>query len=430
MKKFWFIVYNVLVIPWLTLFFSFVSLFNDKVKRGYTERKKQNPKLIKKFEKLDRSKKLLWFHSASLGEFEQAKPIIQKIKQEQDVNILVTFFSPSGYDNSQKYPYADVIAYLPVDSVKNVREFISISNPDIAIFMRYDVWPNLIWELGNRNIPSMIVDATMRKNSKRKFPIIKGFHTSLYQNFSKILTVSKEDLIGFKDFKIDKNKLDVIGETRFDRVYQKSLSARDKKLFKDGLFEGKKVFVIGSSSEYDENVVFPAFEKLLKNDPNCVLIIAPHEPDLITLEKIENTFAGIEKTIRFSSKNNYQGEKIIIIDSIGILLTLYYYADVVYVGGSFKEGVHNVLEPAVYGIPLFFGPKIENSQEALELVKRGGGKIVNNKKEAYRMLRTFSNDPAERKRMGDICLEYVNENIGASDKIIAEIHNLLSVNRS
>jgi len=425
MKKLWFILYNIFVVPALYFFFSVASLFNAKIKRGFIERKKQCSKLHKKFLELDRSKKLVWFHSSSLGEFEQAKPIIKKLREEQNVNILITFFSPSGYENSLKYPYADVIAYLPNDSVKSVNNFLTNSKPDLVVFMRYDIWPNLIWELGNRNIPAMIVDATMQQNSKRKLPIIKNFHNSLYRNFAKILTVSEDDLNSFRDFDLDKNRLAVIGETRFDRVYQKSLSARDKKLFRDGLFEGKKVFVLGSSSEYDENVVFPVFEKLFKYDPDCVLIIAPHEPDLINLEKIENTFAGIEKTIRFSSKNKYQGEKIIIIDSIGILLTLYYYADVVFVGGSFKEGVHNVLEPAVYGLPLVFGPEIEISREAQEMLKRGGGKIVNNKKEAYRALRTLSNDPLERKRMGDICMKYVNENIGASVKIISEIKNIL-----
>lgn len=425
MKKLWFVLYNIIVVPALYLVFSVASLFNAKIKRGFVERKKQYSKLQKKFLELDRSKKLVWFHSSSLGEFEQAKPIIKKLKEDKKVNILITFFSPSGYENSLKYPYADVIAYLPNDTVKSVNKFLAISQPDLVVLMRYDIWPNLIWELGNRNIPSMIVDATMQKNSKRKFPIIKSFHNSLYQNFSKILTVSEDDLESFKDFDLDNNKLAVIGETRFDRVYQKSLLARDKKLFRDGLFEGKKVFILGSSSEYDETVVFPAFEKLFKYDSNCVLIIAPHEPDLIALEKIENSFAGIEKTIRFSSKNNYQGERIIIIDSIGILLTLYYYADVVFVGGSFKEGIHNVLEPAVYGLPLVFGPEIKISREAQELVKRGGGKIVNNKKEAYRALRTLSNDQSERKRMGDICMEYVNENIGASEEIISEINNLL-----
>ena len=163
----------------------------------------------------------------------------------------------------------------------------------------------------------------------------------------------------------------------------------------------------------------------MKNDPDCVIIIAPHEPTLIHLEKIENYFMKMEKTIRFSSKNKYNGEKIIIIDSIGILLSLYYYADVAVVGGAFRKGVHNVLEPAVYGIPVLFGVKYYNSQEAIELERRGGGKCIHDKKETYRILRKLFNEPEEKKRMGEINLKYVRENIGASDKIIAEINNLL-----
>lgn len=425
MKLIWFIIYNVFVFPFIYFFFSIAALLNQKVKNGFKKRKNQIPNLIEQFKKLDTSKKLLWFHSASLGEFEQAKPIIQKQKSEKDINILITFFSPSGYDNSQNYPYADLIAYIPIDSLKSVKQFLSIVNPSIAIFMRYDIWPNLIWELNKRNIPTMLVDATMWKNSKRKLPIIKSFHNMLFQNFERILTISKENLDSFKDFDIDEGKLDVAGDTRFDRVYQKSMVAKEKQLFRDGIFENKKVLVFGSSWESDENVVFPAFEKLLKYYPNLVMIIAPHEPTLIHLEKIENHFVGIEKTIRFSSKNKYDGEKIIIIDSIGILLTLYYYADVVFVGGSFKPGIHSVLEPAVYGVPLFFGPKIEISQEAQELVRRGGGKIVKNQKATYKALRGVLTDPGEQKRIGDICLTYVNENVGASERIITHINNLI-----
>ena len=152
MKSIWFIIYNTLVIPLIYFFFSTASLFNSKIKLGLSQRNSQVSKLRKDVMKLDDSKKLLWFHSASLGEFEQAKPVIEKIKNENDVNILISFFSPSGYDNSQNYPYADLIAYIPIDKVKDVKEFLDITKPEIAIFMRYDIWPNLIWELDKRNI--------------------------------------------------------------------------------------------------------------------------------------------------------------------------------------------------------------------------------------------------------------------------------------
>jgi 3-deoxy-D-manno-octulosonic-acid transferase len=272
----------------------------------------------------------------------------------------------------------------------------------------------------------MIVDATMREKSSRKLPIIREFHVALFNCFSDILTVSEEDAKNFLDFEIPVQKVKAVGDTRFDRVYQKSLQAKSKKLFRDGLFDGKKIFVFGSSWEEDEEVIFPAFEELLEIDKDVVMIVAPHEPTLIHLEKIENYFAGKEKTIRFSSKNNYNGESVVIIDSIGILLTLYFYADVAYVGGSFKQGIHNVLEPAVYGIPLIFGPIFErHSNEAIELLKRGASHLIKNKNEAYSSLKKLFEDESYRKELGAISSIYVNENIGATERILNKIEKHL-----
>lgn len=425
MKKIWWIIYNLLVVPLLYLLFRIARVFNQKVRSGFDRRRVQNQFLKEEIKSLDKSKKMVWFHSASLGEFEQAKPIIAKLKEEQNVNILVTFFSPSGYNNSRKYPHADLIAYIPFDFHKTVKEFLEIINPDVVVFMRYDIWPNLLWQLNTRNVSTMIVDATMQKNSDRKIPIVKGFHISIYKCFTDFLTVSPEDAKSFLDFKIPPSKIKAVGDTRFDRVYQKSLQAKSKKLFRDGIFEGKKIFVFGSSWEEDENVIFPAFQQLLKDEKDVIMIVAPHEPTVPHLEKIEDYFAGSERTIRFSSKNIYDGEHVVIIDSIGILLTLYFYADVAYVGGSFKQGIHNVLEPAVYGIPVIFGPKIEYSLEAKELVKRGASQVVNNKDEAHLVLHKLFTDEKHRSEIGAISSAYVNENLGASKKIITEIKKYL-----
>ena len=159
MKKIWWISYNFFLFPILYLFFKLARLFNPKIRSGFDRRRIQNQFLLQEINNLDVSKKMVWFHSASLGEFEQAKPIIERLKNNKDVNILVTFFSPSGYNNSRKYPYADLIAYLPFDSVASVKEFIDMINPSVIIFMRYDIWPNLLWQLGERKIPTMIVDA-------------------------------------------------------------------------------------------------------------------------------------------------------------------------------------------------------------------------------------------------------------------------------
>ena len=425
MKNIWIFLYNALVIPVFYIGIQIAGLINSKIRTGIKGRKKLFEGLIINAASLNKSKKLLWFHSSSLGEFEQAKPIIKELKEKFDLNILVTFFSPSGYENSKKYPYADLVSYIPFDSASNARKLIHIIKPDLAVMMRYDIWPNHIWEMKKASVPCFLVDATMKHNTARKLPFIKNFHKHLYSDITKILTVSENDVNGFKFFECSDNQLKAVGDTRFDRVYQRSTSARDKKLIRDGILKGKKVFVAGSTWDQDEEVILPAFKKLAGYDNNVLLIIAPHEPTLLHLEKIENEFSGDFDTIRFSFLNNYKNERVIIVDSIGILLTLYIYADLAFVGGSFKQNIHNVLEAAVYGVPVLFGPKIDNSQESQELSRRGGGIVIKNKLDAYRQLRTlFSNDEL-RKQKGKISYEYVQENLGASEKILSEIYKIL-----
>jgi len=422
MKVVFYIFYNLLLLPVLYSALRFAGIFNKKIRIGIIGRKRVYEELILNASAIDKNKKLVWFHSSSLGEFEQAKPIIEQLKKDKDVNVLITFFSPSGYINSNKYPHADLISYIPFDTKQNAKKFISITNPAIAIIMRYDLWPNIIETLNKRNIPAYLVDATLRENSPRSFPVIKSFHKILYNYLDKILTVSSKDAEEFRKFGIAENKIVIAGDTRFDRVYTRSLSAREKKLISDNIIDNKKVFVAGSTWEQDEDVIFPAFIKLAKFDEKVIMIVALHEPTVIHLEKIENEFSGKLKTIRFSHLNNYTDEKVIIIDSIGILLTLYTYADVAFVGGSFKQNIHNVLEAAVYGTPVLFGPKIENSQEAIRLAEIGGGIIIKDKRAAYKNLRELFSKDELRTETGLISSEYVKANIGATQKILSMIY--------
>lgn len=432
MKNIWAFIYNYFIIPVLYITVRFLGLFNAKIRRGIRGRKRILEELILNAARLDKTKKLVWFHSSSYGEFEQAKPIIKELKKNNDLNILVTFFSPSGYENSKKYPYADLISYIPLDTKLNAERFIKIANPNLAVMMRYDVWPNHILALKKANIPCFIVDATMKEKSARKLPIVKSFHNNLYKNFTRILTVSGNDVEGFKNFGCTANQLKAVGDTRFDRVYQRSVNAKEKELIKDNILKDKIILVAGSTWEQDEDIIIPVFKKLASVDKNVLLIIAPHEPTLLHLENIENEFLGSPafrknslETIRFSYLNNYNNERVIIVDSIGILLTLYIYADLAFVGGGFRQNIHNVLEAAVYGTPVLFGPKIDNSQEAKELLKRGGGIMVNNKMQAYRQLRTLILDEKSRKSKGETSHQYVQENLGATDKILREINKII-----
>lgn len=425
MKKIWFGFYNYIFIPLFYLSIRIGGLFNEKVRRGIRGRKRLFEELILDSANLSKIKKIIWFHSSSLGEFEQAKPIIEALKKDESINILVTFFSPSGFENSKKYPHADLVSYIPLDTFQNAKKFRQIVRPDLAIMMRYDIWPNHIWVMRKSNVPVFLVDATMRRTSPRKLPLLKNFHKILFRELTKILTVSNDDAEGFKSFGCSEKQINTVGDTRFDRVYQRSLNARKRNLINESLLKDKKVLAAGSTWGVDEDIIIPAFIKLAKYDESAVLLIAPHEPSIFNLEKIENEFVGKLSTIRFSHMNNYKNEQVIIVDSIGILLTLYTYASAAFIGGSFKQSIHNVLEAAVYGIPVMFGPKIENSQETQELLKRGGGIMIRNKREAFKQMRTLFTNEELRKAKGKIALQYVQENLGATDKIVAEIYKYL-----
>lgn len=424
MKKFWQLSYNIFFIPLFYILIKTASILNKKILVGISSRKRLFEELILNLLTIERFKKIIWFHSSSLGEFEQAKPIIEKLKKEKDVKIIVSFFSPSGYENSKKYPYADIITYLPFDSKWRAKRFIEIISPNLAVFMRYDIWPNHIWALKKKNIPCLLVDATMKKNSPRKLPLLSSFHKYLFEDFTKILTVSEDDAKEFNSFNCNGVKIKVVGDTRFDRVYSRSLASKNSKIINAEILTGKKVLVAGSTWQQDEDVLIPVFKELLKHYKNALLIIAPHEPTLLHLEKLEHEFAGQISCIRLSDINNYNGQLVIIVDSIGVLSILYSYADAAFIGGSFKINVHNVLEAAVYGVPVLFGPKIDNSQEAKNLVEVGGGIMVRDKKEFYRSLRKLFLNDELLNEYGKRSYDFVHKNVGTTDRIIKEIFSV------
>ncbi len=419
MNPFLLFLYNCFVLPILYVGFRIAGLFNAKIKRGIKGRANYIENLQAKVSGIDRSKPLVWVHSASLGEFEQAKPIIEKIRARFSVSVIVTFFSPSGYENSKKYPFADIIAYSPFDFPSTVRKFYSIVKPSIGIFMRYDIWPNLVSYSKTANVPLFLVDATLRTNSIRKNIFLKSFHSSLFSAFRGILTVSKKDFDSFNEFNLNIEIFESVGDTRFDRVYEKSLEAKNRKLLRADICKDKQVFVAGSTWEDDEDILIPVLKKLISFNKSLLAIIVPHEPTISHIEKVEQEFNPDIKTIRFSYLNDYNGQQVIIVDSIGILLSLYFYASVAFVGGSFKSSIHNILEAAVYGIPVIYGPKIQSSNESKELTELGGGIIVNSKSAMYRALRGLLAKEEERSYRGTISKEYIISNIGAAEKIAA-----------
>jgi 3-deoxy-D-manno-octulosonic-acid transferase len=425
MRIFWYALYDMILIPGFWILIQIGGMFNEKIRRGIRGRRTLFESLEQDVQRL-KGKRRVWIHSSSMGEFEQAKPIIAALrKKHKDIHIIVSFFSPSGFDHSRNYKLADIITYIPFDTEANATRFVDILRPSAAIMMRYDVWPNHVRALRARNIPVFIANATMRPTSARMMFGIRSFHRIMYDDLSGIFTVSRRDVDAFGVFGLQKVPVEAIGETRYDQVWQRSEEAKKKNLIASSILKKRRMFVVGSSWPEDEAVLLPTFKKLLKYDPSVLMILVPHEPTLEALEAIETSLGQKPRSIRFSNMNDYNNEPIIIVDSIGILTALYRYADVAYVGGSFRQGVHNVLEPAVYGIPVLYGPRHENSQEAIELARRGGGFVVRDQQECYRTLRTLFSDQRERAHAGAESAKLVKENIGATERLLARLETVL-----
>jgi 3-deoxy-D-manno-octulosonic-acid transferase len=425
MKSFWQFVYTYGVLPLLWVVIHLLGLVKRKVRRGIRGRRRLFALLESQVAQNLSSGTRVWFHASSLGEFEQAKPIIAELKRRHPhVRVIVTFFSPSGYEHSRRYPLADVVSYLPFDTPRNARRFLDLTMPECAVIIRYDVWPNHVWELRRRGIPILIANATMRTTTNRLLPLVRQFHVHVYDAINDILTVSPNDAEAFALFNLHTPIVEPIGDTRYDQVSIRSMESKKRHLIAESILQNRRVIVAGSSWPEDEAVLLPAFRKLQESNGNLLFIIAPHEPTLEHLEELEADLHGIAN-IRFSALNDYRGEPVIIVDSIGILMALYSYAHVAYIGGGFKQNVHNVLEAAVYGIPVVYGPRHKNSQEAVTLAQRGGGFVVENTSALHETLRLLISNDQLRMQAGSAAGEFVRQNVGATERFLMHLEKYL-----
>ncbi|HMK38103.1 MAG TPA: glycosyltransferase N-terminal domain-containing protein [Bacteroidota bacterium] len=426
MKRFWKAAYSFIVIPLFWTVVQGIGLVDPKTRRGIRGRETLFDDLERQIAPLPPGPRV-WFHSSSMGEFEQAKPIIAELKRRHPgILVIVSFFSPSGFEHSRKYKLADVITYLPFDTRHNARRFLDLIRPDAAVMVRYDIWPNHIWELHDRGIPVLIANATMRQRTKRRLPLARSFHQSVYNDIDDILTVAASDVEAFSRFALVHPTLQAIGDTRYDQVSSRSSEARKRHIIPPAITAGKRVVVIGSSWPEDEEVVIPACLRLQSEYGDLMVIVVPHEPTEEHLEDLERDIAGKAASIRFSGLNEYAGENIVIVDSVGILLVLYAHAHIAYVGGSFRQGIHNVLEAAVFGIPVLFGPRHRNSHEPIMLVECGGGFVLENADEMYRTLQNLLEDAGARRTSGERAARFVESHTGATARFLEHLERRLS----
>ncbi len=418
---FWPRLYSLVFVPLLWAGFHVLALASRKVRRGLRGRRTVVPDLAAFLARAGAGPRL-WVHASSMGEFEQAKPIIEALKAARpDLVIVASFFSPSGYENSLRYPHADHVTYIPFDTRRNARAFLDVLRPDLVALIRYDMWPNHMWECAARGIPIVLTNATMREDSRRRTPGLRSFHRHVFDTLDAILTVSDDDARAFASFFAAHPRIEAIGDTRYDRVASRAVAARTRRLLDERVTAGRHVLIAGSSWSEDEEVLLPVLLALRRRDPSLLAIIVPHEPTVAHLETLEYKLRGHAQTIRFSYMNAWNGEPFILVDSIGILLSLYAHADVAFVGGGFRSNVHNTLEPAAYGIPVVYGPKIGNSREAGELAEAGGGFVVRSRRELYRTLRTLFTGDDARRRAGSLAGEFVHSRAGATERIVVRV---------
>jgi 3-deoxy-D-manno-octulosonic-acid transferase len=419
----WRALYNVIVVPLFLISVRIYSLFNDKAKDSLKRRKGMFDRISEQLP-LD-SDRIIWFHCSSVGEVEQAKPIIAALNGK--AKIVISAFSPSGYDAAMKYPLADLVCYIPFDTIRNAHRMFRFINPSAFVFVRFDIWPNHVWTAAKRRVPVILADASLREESKRLWPIARSFLKSVHRHINLHCAISDADAQRLRRICPGNAEIRVAGDTRFDQVIARR-SFAGKKL--EGLlphFEAP-VIVAGSTYIEDERVVIDAYQKVLESWGKVQLILVPHEPETYRLKDIDDLMSQrnlphillsqIEKDMNLSGQA-------IVVDRVGVLAELYLLGNITFIGGSFHGSVHNVMEPAVMGKPVLFGPTIHNSLEALMLKERGAGIMINDGEElALELIKLLSDDEL-RERLGKDAQGMIEENAGATEKIVSCINEFM-----
>lgn len=370
----------------------------------------------------------IWFHASSLGEFEQGRPMIERLRREHpEKPILLSFFSPSGFEVRKNYPFVDAVVYLPFDTPKRVRRFLDAARPSMAIFIKYEFWGNYLHELRRRGIPTYIISSIFRPG-QRFFRPIGGMFRKMLRCFDRLYVQDERSRRLLKVIGVE--NVTVAGDTRFDRVTDVMRSTVDIPGFPGFGEQFPLRFIAGSSWEADEDVYAP----WLNSHENVAFIIAPHEFNETRLEALRNRFNApvvlLSEWTREIKRANLPNGQIpdylksvrgIIIDSFGKLSSLYRYADMAYIGGGFGAGIHNLNEAAVYGIPVIFGPNHVKFKEAADLIACGGGLSIATKDEFSSTLNALTSSKASMKQSGEAAAKYIRDHLGATDMIYRDL---------
>ncbi|MEB8345828.1 3-deoxy-D-manno-octulosonic acid transferase [Flavobacteriaceae bacterium KMM 6898] len=407
--------YNLVVLV-ASFVLKLVANFSPKLKLFVAGRKNVFSQLQQQISDHD---KIIWVHTASLGEFEQGLPIIERLKIiYPDFKILVTFFSPSGYEVKKNTPVADLVVYLPLDTKKNAEKFMALARPKLAIFVKYEIWPNYLRELNKQQVPTLLISAIFKKR-QIFFKAYGGFMRQALRTFSHIFVQDNDsqDLLQ----SIDIHNTTIVGDTRLDRVSE--ILDQDNSLdFMTAFKQGHPCLVAGSTWPEDEAILL---NYINTPDLQMKFAIAPHNIKEAHIQRLKAAIA--KKTVLYSELDqaDITDAEVLIIDTVGLLTKIYSYADMAYVGGGFATGLHNTLEPAVFGIPVLIGPQYKGFKEAEDLVALKGVLPIADKMGLQTTLDGLLQNPVFRKTTGMINANYIAQNKGASLKVLDHIVSIL-----
>ena len=391
-----------------------VSPFNKKawaLVKGHVE----TFRILRK--KIEKGSRYVWFHAASLGEFEQGRPLIERFRREHpEYKILLTFFSPSGYEVRKNYEGADVVCYLPFDTPGNVHSFMRLVHPEMAFFIKYEFWANFLSACKKRNIPVYSVSSIFRKD--------KVFFKWYAYSYAKVLKnidhffVQDEESANLLATKGIRQNVHIVGDTRFDRVVDICAQAKELPLVEEFIKGAETVLVAGSSWEPDEDLILPYFSK----QPKMKLILAPHVISESHLHLIENKLKRPFVRYTEATPESVNKADCLIINCYGLLSSIYRYGQIAYVGGGFGVGIHNVPEAAVYGVPVLIGPNNKGFREAQDLLRMGGCYEIDSSTIFNAVMDRLRKDKNLRSSRGEICREYIMSNAGATDMIFKTLN--------
>lgn len=394
------------------LLVNIVSPFNAKAKLWLNGRKNWRQKVKSA---IPQGADTAWIHCSSLGEFEQGRPLIESLKTRfPNLKIVLTFFSPSGYEVRKNYAGADYIFYLPIDTNRNAKDFIELINPRMVIFVKYEFWYHYLRNLKKRNIPTYVVSANFREN-QAFFKWYGGWYRKFLQNFEYLFVQNKhsQDLLN----KIGIGNVLVTGDTRFDRVARVAAEAKTIP-FVEQFCNGEKVIVAGSTWPKDEELLI---EYVKQNEHKAKLIIVPHEIDNSHIQSILQNLTVETVLYSQNQKVNPQNARVLIVDTIGLLSSIYRYGHIAYIGGGFGVGIHNTLEAATFGLPIIFGPNYHKFQEAKDLIVLKAAFPINSSDELLNFLNLLLSDEQSRTQAGSNSKKLVLSGVGATDRILDQI---------